>query len=80
MYYSSATEAIRGRDMFTVKAVLVTMLLLLLIMLFVYVISVFAGMLCGTSVMHIIGAVGLNVLAPALLAFVCPRLYLAYRL
>lgn len=71
MYYSSATEAIRGRDMFTVKAVLVTMLLLLLIMLFVYVISVFAGMLCGTSVMHIIGAVGLNVLAPALLAFVC---------
>ena len=71
MYYSSATEAIRGRDMFTVKAVLVTMLLLLLIMLFVYVISVFAGMLCGTSVMHTIGAVGLNVLAPALLAFVC---------
>lgn len=71
MYYSSAGDAVRGRDMFTVKAVLVTMLLLLLIMLFVYVISVFAGMLCGTSVMHTIGAVGLNVLAPALLAFVC---------
>ena len=71
MYYSSATEAIRGRDIFTIKTVLVTMLLLLLIMLFVYVISVFAGMLCGTSVMHTIGAVGLNVLAPALLAFVC---------
>ena len=32
MHDSSATEAIRGRDMFTVKAVLVTMLLLLLIM------------------------------------------------
>lgn len=71
MYYSAATEAIRGRDMFTAQSVLVTVLLLLLIMLFVYVISVFAGMLCGTSVMHVIGAFGLNALVPALLASVC---------
>ena len=71
MYYSLASEAIKGRDMFTVKAVIVTTLLLLLIMLFVYVVSVFAGMLCGTSVMHVIGAFGLNALVPALLAAFC---------
>lgn len=71
MYYSSASEAVKGRDMFTVKAIVVTTLLLLLIMLFVYVISAAAGMLCGTSVMHVIGAFGLNALVPALLAFFC---------
>ncbi len=70
-YLSIATEALNGRNIFTAKSVLVTMLLLLLIMLFVYAVSVFAGMLCGTSVMHIIGAFGLNLLIPALLAFVC---------
>ena len=72
IYYSSAVdESLKGRDMFTVKAIVVTTLLLLLIMLFVYVISAAAGMLCGTSVMHVIGAFGLNVLVPALLAFFC---------
>ncbi len=71
MYYSAAADALKGRDMFTAKSVLVTALLLLLIMLFVYVVSVFAGMLCGTSVMHVIGAFGLNALVPALLAFIC---------
>ena len=71
MYYSAAADALKGRDMFTARSILVTALLLLLIMLFVYVISVFAGMLCGTSVMHVIGAFGLNALIPALLAFIC---------
>ncbi len=70
-YLSIAAEAVNGRDIFTAKGILITMLLLLLIMLFVYAVSVFAGMLCGTSVMHVIGAFGLNALVPALLAFVC---------
>lgn len=71
MYYSAARGILKGRDMFTPQSVFVTMLLLLLLILIIYSISVFAGMLCGTSVMHVIGAFGLNMLVPAILAFVC---------
>lgn len=60
-----------GVNIFTAKVFFINMLMMLVTILFIYAVSVFAGMLCGTSSMHIIGAIGLNILVPALLLFIC---------
>ncbi len=64
---TGAVETVNG---FARSGIIYTCLLMMLIMLFVYAISILAGMLTGTVLMHTVGAAGLNALAPCLLLFI----------
>lgn len=55
---------IDGVNIFTVGAVAKCVLLMLLVGLVTYAFCVLAGMICGTSVMHIFGGIGLTVAIP----------------
>ncbi len=56
-------------NVFTVSAVLMTLLAMTAAMLFIYAVSVLAGMLTGTLLMHAAAAMGLNILLPAAVMF-----------
>lgn len=56
-----------GVNVYTIAAVAKCVLLMLLVGLVTYAFCVLAGMVCGTNVMHIFGAIGLTIAVPLIL-------------
>lgn len=65
-----------GVNIFTIGAVVKCVLIMLLVGLVTYAFCVLAGMICGTSVMHVFGAIGLTVAIPLTLLVIDSNLEL----
>lgn len=65
-----------GVNIFTVGAVVKCVLIMLLVALVTYAFCVLAGMICGTSIMHVFGAIGLTVAIPLTLLVIDSNLEL----